>query len=262
MKLGIINNQYAAADFDRIKVKGLEFIEICCNHDPDCERFIAQTDALMDNIARTGLPVRSVGRWNSKPLAGGAISEDVRGLMYRFLDAAVKVGAKICVCGVNYDGSVSLYRNYTLAIKYLRDLYNRAHDCGITLAVCNCDWNNFIVTPKQWEVVLGEIDGLTIKYDPSHCYYRGGDYLAEMNGWLGRVSHFHIKGTLNVDGRRTDDPPAGMDAIRWPEVFALLYKHGYAGGLSIEPHSNTWRGELGEFGVDFTVKYVRQFLIE
>jgi len=100
-----------------------------------------------------------------------------------------------------------------------------------------------------------------IKFDPSGAYYRNVDYLAELDSWCGRVAHIHVKGAVSINGERIDDPPAGIDNIDWRSIFAILYKHGYDGGLSIEPHSETWRGELGERGVDFTINYIRPFLL-
>jgi len=52
-----------------------------------------------------------------------------------------------------------------------------------------------------------------------------------------------------------------MDDINWPSVFAVLYARGYDGDLSIEPHSPTWWGELGEKGVAFTRDYIRRFML-
>ena len=42
--------------------------------------------------------------------------------------------------------------------------------------------------------------------------------------------------------------------------MAVLYAQGYSGGLSIEPHSPTWEGELLERGLDYTVKYFKRLL--
>ena len=59
-----------------------------------------------------------------------------------------------------------------------------------------------------------------------------------------------------------DNPPAGLDAINWRAFFAALYMHGYDGDLSIEPHSRTWKGELGEKGVKYTIKYIRDLMLQ
>ncbi|MGB4471994.1 MAG: sugar phosphate isomerase/epimerase, partial [Limnochordia bacterium] len=112
----------------------------------------------------------------------------------------------------------------------------------------------------SWELVLGHLPEVGIKYDPSHCVYDGGDYLQETRDWGKRFYHIHLKGSLQIDGQRYDDPPAGMDQTNWGAFMAVLYAQGYSGGLSIEPHSPTWEGELLERGLDYTVKYFKRLL--
>ena len=70
-----------------------------------------------------------------------------------------------------------------------------------------------------------------------------------------------IKGTVHAGKRAVDDPPAGMDDIQWTSLFAILYARGYNGDLSIEPHSKTWRGELGSAGVTFTRDFIKRFMM-
>ena len=57
-----------------------------------------------------------------------------------------------------------------------------------------------------------------------------------------------------------DDPPAGLDATNWPAILGLLYAQGYDGMLSIEPHSRTWEGDMGDWGVDYTIQYISNML--
>jgi hypothetical protein len=75
----------------------------------------------------------------------------------------------------------------------------------------------------------------------------------------------HIGRNMNtfkdiVGGKRTDDPPAGLDQINWPALIALLYVKRYNGGLSIEPHSGVWQDGLGAWGVDYTINYFKPLL--
>ena len=58
-----------------------------------------------------------------------------------------------------------------------------------------------------------------------------------------------------------DDPPAGLDMINWNALMGMLYAVGYDGTLSIEPHSGVWQGELGEKGVDYTIRYIRERML-
>ncbi len=261
MRLGRIQNNYTAEGFDLVKSQGLDFIEICCNYQKDVDALIASKEQIKAQMARTGLDVSCVGRWNHSVQQNGIIVPEEQAQYLAFLDTAIDLGAKTFVCGCNYDESISLYRNYQNAIGFFGALCERAKGSGVKVAIQNCHWNNFIDSPKQWEVVLGELPELYIKHDPSHAYNAGRDYLAELSDWGERIAHFHVKGTVHAGKRAVDDPPAGMDDLQWPSIFAILYARGYNGDLSIEPHSSTWYGEQGERGVVFTQNYIRPFLL-
>ena len=260
MRLGRIQNDWSAEGFDLVVRQKLDFIEICSNNDEEADAVIAAQNDIKAQIARTGIPISCLGRWNHYMMHDGKIEPAEIERYEKHLDAAAALGAKTFVCGCNYDDSVSLFRNYDNAIRFLGPLCERGRKKGVKVAVHNCDWNNYIVSPKQWEVVLGELPDLYIKFDPSHSYNRGGHYLDELADWGERVAHLHIKGTTHAGSRGVDDPPAGMDDIRWPSVFAILYSRDYDGDLSIEPHSGAWLGDRGEFGVAFTRDYIRKFL--
>lgn len=260
MRLGRIHGNYSAEGFDLVKDSKLDFIEVCCNHQPDMEKFIAAKEDVKAQIARTGIDVSCVGRWNHDIQENGKINEDKLGAYLALLDAAVDVGAKTFVCGCNYDDSISLFKNYSNAIEFFGKLVERA-DGKIKVAIQNCDWNNFVVSPEHWKIVLGEIPELCLKFDASHAYNRGDDYLAQLSEWGERVAHVHIKGTTHAGKRAVDDPPAGMDDIAWRPLFSILYARGYNGDLSIEPHSRIWRGELGNAGVAFTRDFIRGFML-
>ncbi len=261
MKLGIISN-YAEEDFRHVKDLGLEFIEICTNFDPESEEFIAKADETRRLIDKYELPVLSVGRWNANVIENNAINRDTVSLLKKEIDVAKEIGSPVFHLGVNRDREQSLFRNYVLAVEYLREMLDYAGERGVTLSLYNCDWGNFLCCDKAWDIVLSEFPQLMIKYDCSHVYARGDDYIAELDKWADRVSHMHLKGALKVNGASVDDPPAGLDEFPWPRIFALLYMHGYDKTLSIEPHSGVWTGELGERGVKYTVEYMKKLILK
>ena len=262
MKLGIIRG-YDEASFQYVQKRGLSFIESCRNSTPESDDFVAHVADIKANIAKYNIPIASVGRWNPKVNIGGKLDAAEMASIENLLKAAVEVGSPVFVCGINYAEDVSLYRNYCAAVEYFGRLLELADD-RVKVAVYNCDWGNFIYSETGWKVVLGEFPKLGIKYDCSHAYNRGQDYLAEMNDWGERIYHVHIKGTTKTNGKRhVDDPPAGMDDIAWPSVFSILYARGYDAGLSLEPHSSVWRAnsELGERGIDYAINYIRPFIL-
>lgn len=262
MKLGMIYNAADTEGFDYVKSKGLEFIEVCCNYDENNERFLSQIDSIKENIKRTGIKIGSVGRWNSLPIKDGKIDPEVLSKMKKLIDGAHEVGSPVFNVGVNYDDTVTRYQNYTLAIEYLKTLVAYAKPYGMKICVYNCDWNNWVHTAEQWDVILPEIPELMIKFDCSHAFNRGEDYLNLIYKYGDRFGHMHIKGEVSVGGRTIDDPPAGMDDIKWRSVFATLYNIGYDGTFSLEPHSSTWKGDLGDKGIDFTINFIKPFILK
>lgn len=258
MKLGIIS-WITEEDFIKVKEKGLSFVELDVND--RAEEFLAHVDEVKEYSEKYELPVQAVGRWGSGRICKEGICEEELALECRLIEATAKVGSDIYITGCNYVDELSYYENCRLAISYFEKLIAFGKQRGVRIATYNCRWNNFVCDPMAFTVIHGYLKDLYIKYDTSHCIYAGGDYLQEARDWGERFIHVHIKGALLIDGKRFDDPPAGMDMTNWGAFFAVLYEKGYKEGLSIEPHSETWRGELGDKGVDYTISYIRNLML-
>ncbi len=263
MKLGIINNGPNKDSLAFAKGLGLSFIEMCNNNNEETLHCHAHIDEYIAAVKEAGMFIGSIGRWNASMNAGGRVNEDEFAIVSNTLDDAIKAGAPTFVCGCNYDDSVSLYRNYTAAIEIFGRMMDKAKGTGTRVAVYNCDWNNFVNNMDAWKIVLGELPGLCIKFDASHSYNAGRDYMREISDWGDRFAHMHVKGTVITGGRGVDDPPAGMDDLKWGSIFAALYARGYDGCLSIEPHSAAWQFHTarGKAGVRFTVDYISKFIL-
>jgi sugar phosphate isomerase/epimerase len=259
MKLGIIASPKAAS-FHQAQANGLEFLEFCINIGVDVDAFAASIPALKQASEQTGVTVGSIGRWGSHRISKVGIVEEELQLSYRLIDAAAELGCPNFVCGVNYVEELSYFSNASLAVEYFRKLIEYAAPKGVSVSSYNCNWNNFVDNEMAWIVIHGHLPELGIKYDPSHSRYSGRDYLKEANDWGYRFRHVHIKGSVIIEGQRFDDPPAGLDQTDWGTFMAILYGRGYQGGLSIEPHSNVWHGELGNKGVRFTIDYIRKMM--
>ncbi len=261
MKLGIING-WSEDDFRYVKSKGLSCVEYCVNHKYDSDEFLKGAPKIRELSEKYGVAVGSIGRWGMDRLDenGNVMSESLQHDK-NLIDAASMLGCPVYNCGINRAENIPLFKNYEIAIEYFNGLIEYAKGKNVKIAVYNCDWSNFVCTPEQWEVVLGALPLLGIKYDTSHCINRGDDYLKEMRDWGGRIYHFHLKGTMYVDGSHYDDPPAGLDQTAWGPVFNLLYTKGYNGMVSIEPHSGKWKGALGQWGIDFTIGFIRPYIM-
>ena len=300
MKLGIIMPPEAAS-LERAKDLGLEFVEFDCNPEDffglPVKELAARQEAIKEASQRTGVEVGAVGRWASRILDknGDVIPQEWENVL-AVMDFGQYLGAKHYLCSVAYVEELSYYKNITAAIKVLNRIVSYAKENGMKCGIVNCMMGgNYIRTPEQWKLVLDEVPGLGIKYDPSHSFVHGGDkgaYLKEGMEWGDKFVYCHVKGVIQygdshepsewknrelmvrhpelkdelmgdfaADRRYYDNPPAGIDSINWRAFFAVLYQHDYDGYLAIEPHSMTWQGEKGEKGVKYTIKYIRDLML-
>ncbi len=261
MVLGIING-WEREHIRAVHDLGLEAVEFCMNHNYDSFEILAKKEEIRQASADYGVKVGSMGRWGMNRIdENGEVIPEALQHDKNLIDLASFLGCPVYNVGCNYTEGKSYYENCVIAIDYFRRLLDYAAGKNVKIAVYNCDWANFVYGPKAWTVVLGALPELGIKYDTSHAINRRSDYLKEIADWGERIYHFHIKGNLQVAGESYDDSPAGLDTTKWPAVMALLYIKNYDGMLSIEPHSHNWRGKKGQWGVRFTIDFMRPFLM-
>lgn len=300
MKLGIIMPPKPES-FEQAKELGLDFVEFDCNpadfFGAPMAELTARQEELKAASQRAGIEVGAVGRWASHILdENGQVKPEEWGEVKAVIDFGAYLGAKHYLCSVNYVKELSYYKNITAAIQVLKDIVAYAKEKGMETAIVNCCMGgNYIRTPEQWKLVLSEVPGLGIKYDPSHSFVHGGQngaYLEEGLEWGAHFKYCHVKGVIQRGDSREeeqwammdlakahpelkeelmaktfggsnwyDNPPAGIDVINWRAFFAILYKYGYDGYLAIEPHSPTWQGELGQKGLRYTIKYIRDLML-
>ena len=257
MKLGMISH-FSNESLAKVKSRNLSNVEFTINRDEHI--FFDSLSEIKENMNKHDLKVFSIGRWGTNRIHEFGVNEDELNIDLKMIDACDKLGSPLYVTGVNYVLQLSREDNVKYALTYLKSLMDYANQKKIKLAVYNCRWNNFIVGPEMWDIVLKEIKGLGIKYDPSHAIYDQKDYLNEINTYGSYIYHIHLKGSLMINQKRVDDPPAGLDMTDWKAVMALLYVHQYHGGLSIEPHSHIWKDELGDFGINYTISYFKPMI--
>lgn len=258
MQLGRIA-WFTEEDFQSTKERGLEFIELDVNG--RAQEFLDNVTVIRQRSLDYQMPVGAVGRWGSSRICKEGICAEELELECRLIEAAAYLNCGVYITGCNFVEGLSYYENCGLAISYFEKLIAYGEQKGVKIAVYNCRWNNFVCDPMAFTLIHGYLKDLYIKYDPSHCIYNGGDYLQETRDWGDRFLHVHLKGSLVVGGERYDDPPAGMDQTDWKSFFAILYTKGYDKGLSIEPHSHNWKGELREMAIDYSVRYFRGLLL-
>jgi len=154
-----------------------------------------------------------------------------------------------------------LTENARRAVDALGRLLDYGKKRGVGVALYNCHITNFAFGPEAWEQILPHLPELGIKFDPSHPFYDGRDYLVELRDWGARVKHVHAKGAVILGGKPFEDPPAGMDQIDWGTLFAILYHHGYNADINIEPHAQTWLGERRYAGILLAQRHLRRYVL-
>ena len=257
MKLGMISPSHDAAGIQRIKALGLDYAEFDVNADDISYLNRAE---IRKALSETGVKLGAVGRWGRDRItADGSICAKEQKDEFDLIDMCAELGCPVYITGCTYVDGLSYYQNVSAAIAYFQSLIDYAAG-RVKLCVYNCSWNNYVNKPHEWDIINDHLKALGIKFDPSHTVNGGRDYLSEAALYGANFDHVHLKGTLNIDGRHIDDPPAGMDMINWGALLSILRKYNYQGMLSIEPHSATWQGELGEQGLKYTIDYFKKLL--
>ena len=261
MYLGIING-WEEGHFKAVSELGLQGVEFCINGNVDSAPVLAKAQEIKENSEKYGVRVGSIGRWGMPRVdANGEVIPEARQHDKNLIDLCSIVGCPVYNVGCNWTEGKSYYENCQIAVGVFSYLIDYARGKGVKIAVYNCDWDNFVYNDKAWSVVLSALPELGIKFDSSHAINRREDYLKQLADWKERVYHVHIKGNLQVDGHSYDDSPAGLDTTKWSAIMALLYIGNYNGMLSIEPHSGNWRGVKGQWGVRFTIDFMRPFIM-
>jgi len=261
MQLGIITTA-SEVGYKYVHDLGLDHAEFTINHTIDSKEVLGRSSELVSLGKKYGVKVGAVGRWGQIRLdEDGHIVPEAFQHDKNVIDLASQLGTPVFNCGVNQADKLNFHDNCEAAIDYFGKLIEYGSSRGVKIAAYNCDWANFVFDSKAWDVILPALPELGLKYDTSHCIYRGGDYLKEMSVYGERIYHFHLKGALVIDGKRYDDPPIGLDGTNWGAVMDVLYTKRYNGQLSIEPHSEYWKGDLKGWGVKFSINYIRPYII-
>lgn len=258
MTLGMIE-YWSEEGFKHIADLGMHYIELDYNDGNDPDKLIELVPDLKKWSEQYDVKVGAIGRWGpDKITEDGAIIEEELTNQKKIIDVCAQIGCPVFITGVNENEDKSFEWNCDKAVEFLSKVVEYGKAKNVKVCCYNCDWNNFVREPKAWAAVLTQVDGLGIKYDPSHCITHGsGRYLEEINDWAHKFYHFHVKGTIVIGDDHVDDPPAGLDMVDWRQVMGLLYAHKYDGMLSIEPHSSVWRsGAQGDWGINLTKNYI------
>ena len=260
MRIGYITD-LTEEDFRFASQIGVSVLEYNENAD-DVEPFLARVGEIKEWCKRYHVTLPVIGRFGRNYISDDA---DVARLEIanteRLMDAAADLGASVFVTGAGHAEQRDHIENCRRAVDVLGRFVELGPERGLQVALYNCHWGNFAFAPPSWKQILEELPDLGIKYDPSHSYYDGRDWLAEMRDWGQHFCHTHAKGCLSIGGQQFEDPNPGFDTLNWGAFFSMLYHHNYAGDVMIEPHSGIWTGQHRQAGLRFSTAYLRKFVL-
>jgi len=190
-----------------------------------------------------------------------AVAEESMRQARAMIDLCADISCPLMVTCGGDAGNRSLEENARRAVDSFGAMIDYGKPRGVRIAVYNCHITNFSYGPDAWQLILPHLPELGIKFDPSHPFYDGRDYLAELRDWGNRVYHVHAKGSVVIGGKPFEDPPAGLDQTDWGTLFAILYHHDYDADINIEPHARTWLGPRRFAGILLAQRHLRQYLI-
>lgn len=260
MKLGIIS-KVNEESFISAAAKKLDFVEFCINPGYDEEEFFKMLPRIKEWVKKYNVGVGSIGRWKAYILNKEENIDWKEALIAeRLIEAASYLGCGNYICGCNYIEGLSYYENCTRAMEFFSNLIEIGKRNNVKISTYNCRKMNFVHNPVAWTVIHGHLKDLGIKYDLSHAFIDGRDYLKESEDWGDRFRHIHLNGSLIADGQRINDPPAGLKQSDWKRFLSILYSKSYSGGLSIELHPSIWQKGSGEEKVDNIIDYFKSLL--
>ncbi|MFV0255534.1 MAG: sugar phosphate isomerase/epimerase family protein [Erysipelotrichaceae bacterium] len=197
----------------------------------------------------------------SLKIVDGQINAEQLEIDKQLITRCSQLGATKFVTGCNCDVGLSMAENRKLAIEYFTQIIAFGQSCNVDICIYNCDWNNYVYTEYEWRQIIDPVEGLMIKYDPSHSFYRDQDYLVEICNRHPKIGHFHVKGGMKIAGKRYDDPPAFMDQIDWNSIFSILNIENYEYFVSIEPDSLNIEKEKMLRGVAYTYDSLKKIIL-
>ncbi len=260
MRIGFITD-LSETDFRFAQQMGIQCLEFDENGE-DVESLVGRVPALGEMCKRYHMELSVVGRFgrnyisSDSDIAGAEIAKTER-----LMRVARELGATVFVTGAGHAEQRDHKENCRRAVEVLNRFVELGRTLGLKVALYNCQWGNFAFAPPSWNQILPEVPGLGLKYDPSHAFYDGRDWLAEMRDWGGHIYHTHAKGCLFVGGQPFEDPMPGLDQLPWGNFFAMLYHHNYGGDVMIEPHAATWNGQRRLAGLRFSINHLRDYIL-
>lgn len=129
-------------------------------------------------------------------------------------------------------------------VEALVDCYDawkeRAAERNLTLGIYLGHKGSFIFSEKVLAETVARIPHIGLKLDPvGFIRNLKAEPLYVLSKFGGNLVYLHVKGLMRVADRELEPPP-GLDALPWAQMFGILHEHGYNGWVTAEPHGPFW----------------------
>lgn len=212
-------------------------------------------------LRQHGVHAAAVGCWGQDFISKDSAKRDEAMRRLRgTIEFAQAINCPVVMTGAGEREGDELGAKLKDVIEVYKPVMDFAAEHEVKLCFYNCHWHNCVVGPAGWDVVLPALPGMGIKFDPSHPYHAGDDPYEHLAGYAQHVYHVHAKEVLRVGDQVVDEPMAGQGDFQWGRLIGILYKAGFRGVISIEPHSQTWSGPMRRPGILVAKRELERYL--
>lgn len=260
IRLGFIAENGSEADMKWAHDHGLHHLEY--NYHVDFDDTFPETMEMQLHLRQHGVHACAIGCWGQDFISKDSAKreEGMRRLRHT-IDFAHNLHCPVVMTGGGDREGDDLKSKLKDVVEAFRPIPDYAAEKNVNVCFYNCHWQNCITGPKAWDVVLKELPGIGIKFDPSHPYLDGDDPYVHLADYVEHVYHVHAKEVLTAGGKTVDEPMAGQGDFQWGKFIGILYKGGYKGVISIEPHSKTWSGPMRHPGILIAKRELERYLV-
>ena len=183
-----------------------------------------------------------------------------RDAMERMLEACPELDTNVLTIFAGEHPEWSYEQKLDEFERYFGPLIERGQELDVTIAVARCHWMNFASLPGTWMELRRRFPELAFKYDPSHPYMAGVNYVEELAMCASWLAHFHAKDILMIGSKAYEQPPPGLGDIEWGKIMSILHHEGYQGTVCYELHSDYWINTRRYEGILIAYRHLKQFV--
>jgi len=182
---------------------------------PTFDYVLSRAEEVASFVRQGAIRIASAGVWTNVMHPDENLRARYRDAVCQMLEVCAQVGSPILLTFAGEHPEWSYQRKLDEFESFFGPLIQRGKTMGVSLAVARCHWNNFAGSVPVWTELRRRHPDLGFKWDPSHGYYDGLDYIHELTTCADWITHFHAKDMQIIGTQVYEDPPPGMGDIHF-----------------------------------------------